>query len=85
MSPEFRAGERDYTPRHRCTECGKRAEGNHSWDDGSGEICDACAQADTEFDVAGAAHYGASEWDRITREQAADRGWACLVERSHAR
>lgn len=46
MSPEFRAGERVREPRLICTECGGRAEGNHEWTDGSGEICDRCVAAD---------------------------------------
>lgn len=46
MSPEFRAGERVVSVKLCCTECGGRAQGNHSWTDGSGEICDACAEAD---------------------------------------
>lgn len=29
-----------------CTECGGRAEGSHSWTDGSGEICDSCVEKD---------------------------------------
>lgn len=44
MSPEFRAGERDVDVRLTCTECGKRAQGNCAWTDGSGEICDACSE-----------------------------------------
>ena len=46
MSPEFRAGERDLDVELCCTECGGRAEGNPSWTDGSGEICDSCVAAD---------------------------------------
>lgn len=46
MSPEFRQGERDIRIRLTCTECKKPAEGNHSWVDGSGEICDKCAEED---------------------------------------
>lgn len=42
MTPEFRAGERVVSVRLCCTECGERAEGNYSWTDGSGEICDMC-------------------------------------------
>jgi len=45
VNPEFRAGERAVTPRLICTECGKAAQGNASWTDGSGEICDACVEA----------------------------------------
>ena len=40
---EFRRGENPREPRLICTECGRRAEGNCSWTDGSGEICDKCA------------------------------------------
>ena len=46
MSPEFLAGERVVTIKLFCTECGKPAQGNHSWTDGSGEICDKCAAED---------------------------------------
>lgn len=46
MSPEFRAGERVVSVKICCTECGGPAEGNHSWTDGSGHICDACVEAD---------------------------------------
>ena len=46
MSPEFRAGERVVTIKLICTECGKPAQGNHSWTDGSGEICDGCVEQD---------------------------------------
>lgn len=46
MNPEFRAGEREARERLECTECGGPAEGNHSWADGSGEICDACVRRD---------------------------------------
>lgn len=46
MSPEFRAGERVVEVKLCCTECEGVAEGNHSWTDGSGEICDACVAAD---------------------------------------
>lgn len=46
MSPEFRAGERVISIRLICTECGKRAQGNASWTDGSGEICDTCVEKD---------------------------------------
>lgn len=46
MTPEFRAGERVTTIRLVCTECGGKAEGNSSWCDGSGEICDACVAKD---------------------------------------
>ena len=46
MSPEFRAAERVISIRLICTECGKPAQGNASWTDGSGEICDACIAKD---------------------------------------
>jgi hypothetical protein len=46
MSPEFRANERVIEVKLCCTECEGLAEGNHSWTDGSGEICDACVAAD---------------------------------------
>lgn len=46
MSPEFRAAERVISIRLICTECGKPAQGNASWTDGSGEICDACVEKD---------------------------------------
>lgn len=46
MTPEFRAGERVVSVKLCCTECGGRAQGNASWTDGSGEICDACVDAD---------------------------------------
>lgn len=46
MTPEFRAGERDINPRLTCTECGGPAQGNASWTDGSGEICDSCTERD---------------------------------------
>jgi hypothetical protein len=41
---EFRASERDVTPRWTCWECGKQAQGNVRCEDG--ELCDACASAD---------------------------------------
>lgn len=46
MHYEFRMGERDVDPKLECTECGGPAEGDHSWTDGSGEICNACAEKD---------------------------------------
>ena len=46
MHTEFRAGERDTAVRLTCTECGGPAEGNCSWSDGSGEICDSCVEKD---------------------------------------
>lgn len=55
MSPESRAAERDVCARLVCTECGSEAEGNCcSWTDGSGEICDACSEADSAQQLAGA-------------------------------
>lgn len=42
MSPEFMAGENPAPIKLTCTECDKPAEGNYSWTDGSGDICDAC-------------------------------------------
>ncbi len=45
MSPEFRAGERETHISLKCTECGGKAEGNVSWTDGSGEVCDKCDAA----------------------------------------
>lgn len=45
MTPEFRAGERVVSVSLCCTECGGSAQGNASWADGSGEICDACVAA----------------------------------------
>ncbi len=42
MSPEFRQGERETHISLKCTECGGEAEGNVSWTDGSGEVCDKC-------------------------------------------
>ena len=46
MHHEFRKLERDREPRLICTECGGPAEGNCSWTDGSGEICDKCVRFD---------------------------------------
>jgi len=46
MHDDFMRGERSIDVKLVCTECGKRAEGNHSWVDGSGEICDKCVAAD---------------------------------------
>lgn len=46
MSPEFRQGEIVRDIKLICTECGKKAQGNHSWTDGSGEMCDECAAND---------------------------------------
>lgn len=46
MSPEFMAGERVIDIPLVCTECGKQAQGNHSWCDGSGDICDKCVEKD---------------------------------------
>lgn len=46
MSPEFRQGETVREIKLVCTECKGKAEGNHSWTDGSGEICDKCAEED---------------------------------------
>ena len=40
MYPEFRAAERDVTPRIVCCLCDSPAEGNVSCDEG--EICDRC-------------------------------------------
>jgi hypothetical protein len=48
MSPEFMQGEREIHIHLTCTECGWNAEGNHSWMDGSGEICDKCVKKDEE-------------------------------------
>ena len=50
MAPEFRAGERVRENVLVCTECGKRAEGNASWADGSGDLCDACVAADEAYE-----------------------------------
>src|SRR5271166_4744504 len=47
----FQAGERDVDCRLVCTECGGRAEGNASWSDGSGELCDACVAKDMASEV----------------------------------
>lgn len=66
MSPEFRQGERVLAVRRTCTECGKGAEGNHSWSDGSGDICDRCADADD------------AESTELDRERANARAWASL-------
>lgn len=49
MSPEFRKGENPADIHLVCTECGGSAEGNHSWTDGSGDICDKCAAADAHI------------------------------------
>jgi hypothetical protein len=46
MHHEFRQGERETPIKLTCTECGGKAEGNHSWADGSGEICDQCVKQD---------------------------------------
>lgn len=46
MHYEFRQGERDVDMHYTCTECGGKAEGNCSWTDGSGEICDKCVEED---------------------------------------
>ena len=48
MNPEFMLGERVVDPKLVCTECGGRAEGNSSWCDGSGDICDRCVKKDLE-------------------------------------
>ena len=48
MDPDFMRGERVAEIAPKCTECGKAAEGNHSWADGSGEICDACIAKDQD-------------------------------------
>jgi len=48
MDPEFMKGERVIDPKLVCTECGKPAQGNASWTDGSGEICDACLEKDQD-------------------------------------
>lgn len=56
MSPEFRAGENPKEIKLTCTECHGPAEGNVSWTDGSGEVCDKCdsdmMKADEEHDKA---------------------------------
>ncbi len=46
MNPEFRVGEIPVPVRLTCTECGGLAEGNCSWTDGSGEVCDKCVRKD---------------------------------------
>lgn len=46
MDPEFMAGERVIIIHLVCTECGKAAQGNYSWTDGSGDICDDCVAKD---------------------------------------
>lgn len=46
MSPEFRAAERVTCIRLVCADCGGPAQGNVSYSDGSGEVCDSCAAAD---------------------------------------
>lgn len=43
---EFRRHESASDPILICTECGGKAEGNASWVDGSGEICDKCVEKD---------------------------------------
>jgi hypothetical protein len=43
---EFRQGEKVREIRLICTECGKPAQGNASWSDGSGELCNKCAEED---------------------------------------
>ncbi len=45
---EFLRNESRKDPKYICTECGKEAEGNHSWSDGEGEICDKCAEETEE-------------------------------------
>lgn len=45
MHSEFRQLERAPALKVFCTECECEAQGNCSWTDGSGEICDACAEA----------------------------------------
>jgi hypothetical protein len=40
----FRQGENPRPIVLTCTECGGKAEGNRSWSDGSGEICDKCGK-----------------------------------------
>jgi len=40
VSPEFRHGERVFSLKLTCIECGKRAQGNVAC--AEGEICDAC-------------------------------------------
>jgi hypothetical protein len=39
---DFRKGENPKPVKLVCTECGGNAEGNCSWTDGTGEICNAC-------------------------------------------
>jgi hypothetical protein len=48
MHAEFRAMERDVDVKLTCTECGGKAEGNCSWSDGSGELCDKCVKEDQD-------------------------------------
>jgi hypothetical protein len=42
----FRQGETVREIRLICTECGCPAQGNASWTDGSGEVCDKCVEED---------------------------------------
>lgn len=58
MSPEFRVMERDLAVRMVCTECGEPAQGNCSWTDGSGEICDACVAAEARAAADACVHVG---------------------------
>lgn len=51
MSPEFRQGERVVSIHLTCTECGGRAEGEHSWADGSGDICNKCVEEDEKSET----------------------------------
>ena len=46
-----RDGERVRDVKLVCTECGGTAEGNCSWTDGSGEICDSCVEQDELADA----------------------------------
>ena len=48
MDPDFMRGERVVDIKLTCTECGKPAQGNASWNDGSGEICDDCLAKDQD-------------------------------------
>jgi len=48
MDPDFMRGERVVDIKLTCTECGKPAQGNASWNDGSGEICDVCLEKDKD-------------------------------------
>lgn len=48
---DFRRNENPKVIRLECTECGGPAEGNCTWTDGTGEICDKCVAEDDAAEV----------------------------------